>query len=74
MKTHVASQIAAEVCELELESQRRVLDYVRSLKHLTPGMRGATLLRYAGTINESDAISMMNAIEAGCEQVNPDEW
>lgn len=74
MKTHVSLQIAAEVCELELDSQQRVLEYVRSLKHLVPGMRGDALLRHAGTINESDAQSMMAAIKAGCEQVNPNEW
>ena len=74
MKTHLLSQIAAEVCDFELDSQRRVLDYVRSLKHSVPGMRGEALLRYAGTLDESDALSMMNAIEAGCELVNPDEW
>lgn len=74
MQTHVSLQIAAEVCELELDSQPRVLEYVRSLKHSVPGMRGKALLRHAGTINELDAQSMMDAIEAGCEQVNPDEW
>ena len=74
MKTQVSLQIAAEVCELELDSQRRVLEFVRSLKDSVRGMRGDALLRHAGTINVSDAQSMMDAIEAGCEQVNPDEW
>lgn len=74
MQTHVSLQIAAEVCELELDSQRRVLEYVRSLKHSVPGMRGKALLRHTGAINELDAQSMMDAIEAGCEQVNSDEW
>jgi hypothetical protein len=32
------------------------------------------LLPFAGTISEADAREMMQAIEEGCEQIDPDEW
>jgi hypothetical protein len=52
-----------------------VLEYTRELgeppRHGTPG---AALLRFAGSIPPADLREMAEAIEEGCEQVDPDGW
>lgn len=74
MSSDIASQIHAELDDLELNSQRRVLEYVRSLKKTGAGMPWDVLRQYSGIISPDDAKAMTDAIEAGCEQVNVDEW
>ena len=54
---------------LPVERQRQVLEFARTLA--TPplqGVRGSTLLQFAGTIDESDLEVMSQAIEDGCER------
>jgi len=74
MSTDIASQIQAEVDDLEPNSQRCVLEYVRSLKKTGTGMRWDALKQYSGRISPADAKTMTEAIESGCEQVNVNEW
>jgi len=60
---------------LPVEQQRQVLEFSRTLA--TPslqGVRGSTLLQFAGTIDESDLEAMSQAIEDGCERIDVDEW
>lgn len=74
MSTDILSQIHAELGDLEPNSQRHVLEYVRSMKQTSKGM-GADLLRqHVGTISAIDAKMVVDAIEAGCEQVDVNEW
>ena len=35
---------------------------------------GPVLIRFAGTITQDDLALISQAIEEGCEQVNPNEW
>ena len=54
---------------MPVERQRQVLEFARTLA--TPplqGVRGSTLLQFAGTIDESDLEVMSQAIEDGCER------
>jgi hypothetical protein len=55
--------------------QEQVLSIVRSLDASQQrGVPGSKLLQFAGTISDSDLIAMNEAIERGCEQVDPNEW
>jgi len=74
MSTDLPSQIHSELDGLDAEKQRRVLAYVRTLKQAPKGMTGAELKKFAGTLSTADAKSMIDAIEAGCEQVDPNGW
>ena len=74
MTSDLPSQIHTELGDLGPDAQRQVLEYVRSLKQRPKGMSGAELKKHIGTISATDAKSMIDAIEAGCEQVNLDEW
>jgi hypothetical protein len=60
---------------LPVEQQRQVLDFARTLTAPTPqGVHGSNLLRFAGTINESDLEAMTEAIQIACEGIDADEW
>jgi hypothetical protein len=74
MSTDLPSQIHTELDELDVEKQRQVLAYVRALKQTSKGMTGSEFKKFAGTFSNEDAKSMIDAIEAGCEQVDPNGW
>ena len=52
----------------------QVLDFLFMLKQVPKGVLGVDLKGFAGTLSEAEARSMIEAIEAGCEQVDPDGW
>jgi hypothetical protein len=61
--------------QLPIQKQQRVLEYARALTAASPvGTKGADLLRFAGTISETDLDEMSRAVESGCERVDDDEW
>lgn len=74
MTTDIPSQIVAELGNLAPDAQLRVLEFVRALRGLGQGMSVAQLRKHVGTIDPDEGKSMAEAIEAGCEQVNLDEW
>ena len=55
------------------ESRQSVLDFARSL-NAKQGATGKSLLRFAGVLDRESAQEMRQAIEEGCERVDPDEW
>jgi hypothetical protein len=71
----VDTTIQQELCtflgRLPVDQQRRVLEFARSLATPTPqGVRGVTLLRFAGSIHETDLEFMSQVIEDGCERID----
>lgn len=74
MSIELPSLIHSELDGLDVEKQRRVLAFVLALKQSPRGMSGADLKEFAGSLSEVDAKSMIDAIEAGCEQVDPNGW
>jgi hypothetical protein len=74
-----ATQLEAEIREhlhrLPFEQQRRVLEFARALANeREPGIPGASLLRFAGTLDAADLAEMKQAIEDGCEVAHGDDW
>ncbi len=75
MNDALKDQILEQVNVLPLEERRRVLRFARALATSTPTrVPGKELLRFAGMFEASDARRMAEAIEDGCERVDPDEW
>ncbi len=74
MSTDLSSQIREELGSLPLDAQQCVLEYVLALKQTRKGTPGSLLMQHAGSISSEDAKRMLDAIEAGCEQVDPNEW
>ena len=70
----VTDKIFAELNELPLEQQREVLAFARSLKSQPSGVKGSSLLSFAGSIFPDDLVQMQRAIEESCERVDLDEW
>ena len=70
----IPSQIVAELGNLAPDAQQRVLDYGRSLRQIRRGMSVEKLREHIGSIDPEEGKTMRDAIEAGCEQVNLDEW
>ena len=75
----VLSSIQKEVLEaldkLREREQRQVLDFTRDLARTAHrGTSGRILLQFSSGIKGDDLKRMANAIEEGCERVNPDEW
>jgi hypothetical protein len=60
---------------LPVAQQRQVLEFAQTLTAKPrQGVRGSTLLRFAGAIDPLDLESMSQAIEDGCERIDADEW
>jgi uncharacterized protein (TIGR02246 family) len=54
---------------------RGINNMVRESQPATPrGVPGRDLLRFAGTIDAESAREMEEAIEDGCERIDPEEW
>ncbi|MFQ5854861.1 MAG: hypothetical protein ACE5LU_04355 [Anaerolineae bacterium] len=71
----ITQQIIRQVDQLPLELQRRILDFAQALALSLPkGTPGKQLLRFAGIIEPDDIEAMSQAIEAGCEKVDANEW
>ena len=75
MDTSIVTQVVERLSLLPDSLQRRVLEYVQALDaSIQQDVPGAQLLQFAGTIPMDDLAAMQAAIEAGCEQVDVNEW
>ncbi len=75
MSDGVKDQIIEHLSSMSEDEQRRILEIARSMSEKPgDGVSGSSLLRFAGTISADDAHRMSEAIEKGCERIDPDEW
>jgi hypothetical protein len=73
--TTIETELFACVGGLPVEKQRQVLEFARTLATSpSQGVRGADLLRFAGTIDKADLDTMSQAIKDGCERIDAAEW
>lgn len=70
----VTAQIVDELNSLPLDQQQKVLAFARSLIENPTGVKGSSLLDFAGTIPTEQLSQMQIAIEKGCERIDTDEW
>jgi hypothetical protein len=75
MDISIKRKLLEQLEALPYEFQRRVLDFAQALALSVPkGIPGEQLLRFAGAIPADDLQMMAQAIEAGCERIDWDEW
>ena len=74
MTSDLSSEIQAELGHLSPDAQRRVLEFVLSLKNGESGTPGTVVAKLAGTISPDELKLIEEAIENGCEQVDLNEW
>jgi hypothetical protein len=71
----ISTELIKQLDKLPLESQKKILQYAQTLNAETlKGKPGKDLLRFAGTIDADSLRVMEEAIEYGCEKVDPNEW
>ena len=70
MSRTLKDEIIQEVGRLDAPRQRKVLDFARALS-MPDGTPGRELLKFAGTIEQWDLDAMSQAIQEGCEKVEP---
>lgn len=69
----IKEEIIRQVDRLDSPSQQRVLDFARGLTSPV-GTPGRVLLKFAGLIDASDLAAISQAIQEGCEKVEPNGW
>ncbi len=71
----IKEQILNDLDRLTPEQQAHAAELVHGLVSPLPkGASGRDLLRFAGTMDDKSAREMTEAIQAGCERVDLDEW
>lgn len=71
----VEKELRERLAALTPDQQREVLEYARALGEAPRrGVPGRSLLRFAGSIPADDLRAMAEAIEEGCERVDPRGW
>ena len=71
----IENELHQQLNRMDVDGQQRVLNFARALAAKDAhGLPGKSLVHLSGVIERSDLALIERAIEAGCEQVNPDEW
>jgi hypothetical protein len=71
----IEQELHQHLAILPIAQQRQVLDFARILSITQPhGVKGSSLLSFAGSIPAEELAQMQAAIEADCEQVDVDGW
>lgn len=71
----IKNEILENLESIPYEEQRIILDFIKLLAGgKVRGIPGRDLLVFSRTIEKSDADSMLEAIEEGCEKVDSNEW
>jgi len=75
MLGQLQKQIIKELNVLPYEDQKKVLNFTQSLALAIPkGVAGKHLQKFAGSFSKKDLKIMAETIEAGCEQIDLNEW
>lgn len=72
MNARLKQEFVDELERLTPAERGQVLDYIRSLKRTKRGVRGSSVLRFAGRIPKDDLERMRQVIEEDFERVH--EW
>jgi hypothetical protein len=71
----IIEKVVQRLAPLPDNLQQKVLDYVQGIvDEAQAGTPGASLLHFAGVIPPRELETMRQAIEEGCDQVDPHGW
>lgn len=59
---------------LNKEQQHKVIAYIKTLLKKSENNNQQELLQFAGSFNSKDVKEISTAIEAGCENIDSNEW
>jgi hypothetical protein len=60
--------------QLTKEQQDKVISYIKALLKRTKSNPNSGFLQFAGSLNPKDVEEISSAIEAGCENIDKNEW
>jgi hypothetical protein len=69
----IKDEIIDQVARLDVPEQQKVLDFARRLT-VPAGTPGRDLMPFAGSIEPADLDAMSQAIQEGCEKIEPNGW
>jgi hypothetical protein len=73
--TALRDELLKHLEHLSPELQRQVLELSKAMaRSASRGVPGKQLLRFSGIMSPEDARAIAELVEAGCEQVDHDEW
>jgi hypothetical protein len=72
--SQMKQKLLERIDQLSEGEQRKLLEYAEKLSIPPKGTPGKDLLQFFGTIDPDDCRRMEEAIEAGCERVDPHSW
>jgi hypothetical protein len=72
--SQIEQKILERLDQLSEGEQRQVLKFAENLRAEPKGTPGRDLLKFFGTIDSEDCRRMEEAIETGCEPVDPHNW
>jgi hypothetical protein len=71
----IKDQLLKQVDQLTLEGQHQVLEFVNSLAKRSSSKIGPkNFLELCGILDSQSAEEMRQAIEEGCERIDPNDW
>lgn len=71
----ISQELTKRIAALPHDQQQLVLRFVASLSaNAAAGEKGSALREFAHSIDSISAHEMTQAIEEGCERVDPSEW
>ena len=71
----IKQQILRDLDQMSPQMQERAMNLVHSLvTELPKGASAEDLRQLAGSLDAESAREMRDAIEAGCERIDPDAW
>jgi hypothetical protein len=73
MSRTIKDEIIQQVDRLDGPQRRKLLDFARGLT-VPQGTPGRELLMFAGAIDQGDLATISEAIQEGCEKVEPNGW
>ena len=73
MSQTTKEQIIEQVDRLDEHRRKQVLDFARRLT-APSGIPGHSLMDFVRSIDPADLDAMANAIQEGCEKVDPNAW
>lgn len=72
--SQMKQKLLERIDQLSEGEQRKLLEYAENLPSRPKGTPGKDLLKFFGTIEPDDCRRMAEAIEEGCERVDPRDW
>ncbi len=73
MSQTIKEQIIEQVDRLDDNRRKQVLDFAQRLA-APPEAAGGSLTRFIGSIDPADLDAMAQAIQEGCERIDPNAW